>query len=314
MSSHCSEHFISKYSSKQQGQSFKKKDFCKKEEVMSETIQKTLKRKFNECADSDQSEPNMKAIKTDLEKAEVVDAGRSNKKRSVYIFGNYRRYYEYRNNNSPDPRLDALYSRLDLFKNKRLLDIGCNNGFITVEIAKRFGVRYITGFDIDDQFIKEANSGIKSVKKRFHWTNPARQNHEFPYNITFRDGNYVLRDDILLEMETPQFDTILCLSVTKWIHLNFGDNGLKQAFRRMYAQLVEGGALILEAQPFDSYKRRKTLTVSTQILLEIDKLLIIFLYRRRLRQTTNVSNSIQKILIHCFSKSVLKNLKFYPVP
>jgi len=192
-----------------------------------------------------------------------IEARQINKGKDKYIYGNYKQYYGYRNKNSPDLRLDALHSRLDLFKNKRLLDIGCNNGFITIEIAKRFGVNHITGIDIDRKLIKQAYTAVTSAKKCLPWSNPERNNGLFPYNVTFKEGNYVLRDDVLLEIETSQFDTILCLSVTKWIHLNFGDNGLKQAFRRMYAQLVEGGVLILEAQPFDNYRRRKKLTVST---------------------------------------------------
>ncbi|CAH2251014.1 7SK snRNA methylphosphate capping enzyme bin3-like [Pararge aegeria] len=84
----------------------------------------------------------------------------------------------------------------------------------------------------------------------------------FPFNVTFRQGNYVPREDIAAGtgMESPQFDLILCLSTTKWLHLNWGDAGLKRAFRRMFADLRPGGKLVLEAQNWASYKKKKRLT------------------------------------------------------
>ena len=43
-----------------------------------------------------------------------------------------------------------------------------------------------------------------------------------------------------LENVVPEYDTILLLSTTKWIHLNFGDEGIKRVFKRIHAQLRPG--------------------------------------------------------------------------
>lgn len=79
---------------------------------------------------------------------------------------------------------------------------------------------------------------------------------------TCPQGNYVLDRDDLVEAQTPEYDVVLCLSLTKWVHLNWGDEGLKRMFRRIYRHLRPGGILVLEPQPWSSYGKRKTLTVS----------------------------------------------------
>ena len=56
-------------------------------------------------------------------------------------------------------------------------------------------------------------------------------------------------------VETGSIDTVLCLSVTKWVHLNGGDAALEALFDRLRDALAPGGLLILEPQPWQSYRK-----------------------------------------------------------
>lgn len=187
-----------------------------------------------------------------------------------YIYGNYNRYYGYRNqSNAEDSRLTVFKQHPKLFGGKDVCDIGCNDGAITSAVAQQLGVRFITGLDIDKDLIGVARKRIFETKKKLNTelkctekTNDANSERFqlFPYNISYHQCNYVLDHENLLDLVDEDFDTLLCLSVTKWIQLNYGDAGLKLAFKRMFKQLRTGGHLILEAQDFTNYKRRKNLT------------------------------------------------------
>ncbi|CAH1155978.1 unnamed protein product [Phaedon cochleariae] len=215
-----------------------------------------------------------------------------------FQYGNYNRYYGYRNpNNEIDHRLRVFSHHPYLFDNKDVLDIGCNIGHITHSVARDFRAKTVLGIDIDPKLIAIARKNIRHYVKTsegspimgeeglqtgskkssefFPISMPilygaidvpgyhdrvSERGSGFPNNVTFKHCNYILEDDNLIALEQPQFDVILCLSITKWIHLNWGDAGMRQAFRRMYAQLRPGGKLVLEPQNWAGYKSKKKLT------------------------------------------------------
>jgi hypothetical protein len=74
----------------------------------------------------------------------------------VFIHGNYHRYYGYRMGQafSEDPRLAALERRW--FAGRRCMDVGCNEGLVTLGIAAKFGVRSMIGVDLDEHLIRRA--------------------------------------------------------------------------------------------------------------------------------------------------------------
>lgn len=83
----------------------------------------------------------------------------------------------------------------------------------------------------------------------------------FPNNVFFVALNYVPESDELLELQEAEYDCIISLSLTKWIHLNWGDAGIKRMFKRTFRQLRPGGCLVLEPQPWSSYQKKSKLTV-----------------------------------------------------
>lgn len=78
--------------------------------------------------------------------------------------------------------------------------------------------------------------------------------------VHFRRENFIRTSTC----EANTYDVILCLSVTKWVHLNWGDDGLKKMFRKIHGALKIGGRLILEPQPWRSYRKKYNLTERTK--------------------------------------------------
>jgi 7SK snRNA methylphosphate capping enzyme len=47
------------------------------------------------------------------------------------------------------------------------------------------------------------------------------------------------------------------LSVTKWVHLNWGDDGLITLFSKIWRLLQPGGIFVMEPQPWKSYENNR---------------------------------------------------------
>ncbi|KAF8363979.1 hypothetical protein PRIPAC_90902, partial [Pristionchus pacificus] len=215
----------------------------------------------------------------ELTKEEKETLARKEKKESFnkkYSYGNFDRYYGHRlTNGQKDPRLGVL--KREWFEKRSVLDIGCNAGFLTLSLAKEYGPRRILGIDIDEHLIGVARKNIRhycdkntelagkfpaSFSRQF---GPISQTSlsfstKFPDNIWFRTENFVLQNDELLETVEEEYDVILALSITKWIHLNWGDDGMRRFFKRCFASLLPGGRFILEPQHFSTYRKRSVMS------------------------------------------------------
>ncbi|KAK9269796.1 hypothetical protein L1049_001574 [Liquidambar formosana] len=226
----------------------------------------------------------------------VVDKKR--KRKEVFPFGNYRNYYGYRvgQDLEEDPRLKVL--RKEWFEGKDCLDIGCNNGLLTICIAKKFCCHSILGVDIDFDRIEDANWNLRKILRKESASNrcsnasklevaessnglepsvnasvdeetreisgdcsPCKE-RDLSRIVSFRKENFVLSWHPPLG---KHYDTILCLSVTKWIHLNWGDDGVITLFTKIWRLLQPGGIFVLEPQPWRSYESNRLVSETAAI-------------------------------------------------
>jgi len=63
-------------------------------------------------------------------------------------------------------------------------------------------------------------------------------------------------------LPAEHFDVLVCFNVTKYVHLNGGDDAVRRLLVRCYELLKPGGRLLLIAQPWPSYKKHRHLCLS----------------------------------------------------
>ncbi|KAH7033897.1 Bicoid-interacting protein 3-domain-containing protein [Linnemannia elongata] len=104
--------------------------------------------------------------------------------------------------------------------------------------------------------------GTLPVPKRTEQTE-----HLFPHNIELQVSDWVTESDEIQDIEQGQgqkgqdkWDVILGFSLTKWIHLHHGDEGLKKFFHKVYRNLTAGGVFLVEPQDYATYVKRSKIT------------------------------------------------------
>lgn len=163
-------------------------------------------------------------------------------------YGNFINYYQF---HPPENRISLLPK--DIWnthsiqkKSCTLLDVGCNAGDLTTALYNFFTSVIkmpecnILGIDIDPTLIKRACEKNSIENCSFICCDIMNENSQ---------------ENILMNYLNPEnstrFDMVFCFSITMWIHLNHGDNGLK-TFLKKVSDLAD--ILVIEPQPWKCYK------------------------------------------------------------
>ncbi|KAF5383207.1 hypothetical protein D9615_004959 [Tricholomella constricta] len=217
---------------------------------------------------------------------------------TVPIHGNYHGYYSKRPS-VRDPRLALLPP--SIFAAARVLDVGCNEGWVTCEIAQSWGAHKVVGVDIDDSLIRsawrrrrtvwslqeprekaqaapstdsrkrrrESSEILPSIQPKPEYfpmscehefgslpipPSDIRGRHSFPHNLSFRTADWTSTD---IPEDAERYNVVVAFSISKWIHLNGGDETLKLFFQRVYDVLEPGGRFVLEPQAWETYAKAK---------------------------------------------------------
>jgi 7SK snRNA methylphosphate capping enzyme len=190
-------------------------------------------------------------------------------------YGNYLRYYGVRlgpvadaagaaggaRGGADDPRL-ALLER-GWFARRRCLDVGCNEGVVTLALAARHGARSMVGVDVDARLVSRACARLRDARRAAAARAAAASAPGAPPGerraaraaARALAATWFVAGDILSARGDPgSVDTLTALSVVKWIHLHGGDGGLRAFFARVRELLAPGGLFVLEPQPWSSYR------------------------------------------------------------
>ena len=164
--------------------------------------------------------------------------------------GNFHQYYDF---HPSEERIEMLPSWLPQWLSEgsiggvlHYLDIGCNSGALT-ESVHRFlragsaSVRTL-GMELDEALVERAKTNYQSNLLSFVAIDIMKEEEKFG----------VLCSSFLQDESKTRFDLVSLFSITMWIHLNFGDEGLDRILQRVK---TIARVLVVEPQPWKCYRK-----------------------------------------------------------
>ncbi|KAJ7317774.1 hypothetical protein JRQ81_003936 [Phrynocephalus forsythii] len=176
-------------------------------------------------------------------------------------YGNFPDYSRF---HPPEGRVRLLPASLlgELFPSPRAgpllgLDVGCNSGELSVALYRHF---------LEPEENRAGCDGSVPVKD-FHLLccdidpdliERAQQHSPFPGSVSYAtldimdsSAREMLLSSYLSRFGRPVFDICFCMSVTMWIHLNHGDQGLVKFLSCLASKCTY---LLIEPQPWKCYR------------------------------------------------------------
>ncbi|KAF7996568.1 hypothetical protein HCN44_002214 [Aphidius gifuensis] len=160
--------------------------------------------------------------------------------------GNFINYYNF---HSADERIQQLPQgvwQTNKFDRKYIaLDVGCNAGNLTVGLWNYLANQLpdvdvnMLGVDLDGVLIERARDSNENLSISYKCL-----------DVVSDECDKVL-NDYLKTFERNKFDVIFCFSITMWIHLNNGDEGLVEFIKKI-CSLTD--MVVIEPQPWKCYR------------------------------------------------------------
>lgn len=175
--------------------------------------------------------------------------------------GNFRRYYTFRPGVN-DRRLAQIPAKY--FLGRSLLDVGCNSAEFTLMVARRYHPLFVEGIDIDGDLVLAAESRRGRVLEGVAAMRTVLPVTWGRWDAYFRDSIRFTQADVLEHRPKRAFGTVMCLSVSKWVHLNHGDEGLLRLFDALHSAIEPQGFLVFEYQRWQSYRNSRNVSLASR--------------------------------------------------